>query len=212
MSNERQPSASIQVSAEIEAVVAGLRLTGVLREISKTGARVELGGVMAQPGELIELSLPALGGRRIQVMAEVVRANPAELALAFVMVEPGSVKALDELLKLLLAGDGGGRRKSPRISRRLPLRYGDRAEKPGVLVDLSRGGLGMIVARELALGERVRVVVESAEEEDVELTGVVRNQRPVQAQSTTAFQVGIAFDPEDRQQALRVEALLASLL
>ena len=68
-------------------------------------------------------------------------------------------QALDELLRFLLDGDGGGRRKQPRITHEIPMSYGVQGQNAAVLHEISLAGLGMRAPEALAPGSQVKLQI-----------------------------------------------------
>jgi hypothetical protein len=211
---ERRAHARVHVQADVEVGGTRRRVHAVLREIGRASARVIVAELPGQPGELVQLLLPGPTGV-IEVLSEVERmggAAPAlELILTFAMVEPGQRKALDQLLELLLAGTGGGARQAPRVARRLEVRLASHGGRAAMLVDLSRGGLGIVVVDSMALGETVRVRLPTSDGELV-IAGKVVNQRPVNVGGLDTYQTGVAFHPLDAATAAALERFIADLL
>jgi hypothetical protein len=207
---ERREHARVHVQADVEVGGPRRRVHAVLREIGRASARLIVAELPAGQGERVQLHLPGPGGA-IEVPSEVERvagAAPAfEMVVTFALVEPTRRKELDQLLRLLLAGSGGGARKSPRVARRLEVRLVSRGEQAALLTDLSRGGLGLVSADPLVVGEEVHVRVG-----DLVLRGRVVNQRPVTAGGLLATQAGIAFLPLDAATTAALDRLLIQLL
>jgi hypothetical protein len=204
---------TISVEAEIEIGLLKNRVPAVLREIGTGGARLTLGDRIGRRGDLIELYLPAPGGV-ISILAEVVRASSLppvrELEVTFAAVEQEHQKQLDDLLKLLLAGDGGGARAAPRLALDLEVGIGEGAER-GHLVDLSRGGLGVTLTRPIKVGQplTVRLPLTTGE---LELRGKVVNVRLAPVPGGVAYRAGVAFDQLDKHTRGRLDELLELLL
>lgn len=208
---ERRGSARVHVRADVEVHGPRRRVFAVLKELARDSARLSIAELPAAAGEMLEIFLPGPRGT-IEVMTEVLRVNGAapdfDVVVTFAVVEPTQRRDLDMLLKLLLAGDGGGQRAAPRIARRLEVRWGDLGERTAILVDLSRGGLGMLVGVPLKREEHVVVRVPTARG-DLVLAGTVANVRQV---ATLTWQAGVQLTGVDEVTRRQLDRFLEQLV
>ena len=101
---------------------------------------------------------------------------------------------LNDLIEVLLSTSGGGQRTSPRISRRMDIRYGHLGELRAILEDISRGGLAMTVADPLVLYEELEVTVpDTGGEQLLILRARVVHQRAVEHDGEMVYRVGLEF-------------------
>ncbi len=131
-------------------------------------------------------------------MAEVIRSTEGTdghtVAVRFDAVDPAMRQPLNDLIEVLLTATGGGQRSSPRVSRRMDIRYGQLGELRAILEDISRGGLAMTVADPLVLYEELEVTVpDTAGDQLLILRARVVHQRAVEVDGETVYRVGLEF-------------------
>lgn len=215
---EERVHARIHVRTQIDVTTSDGRVEAELCDLSKGGARFEVPAAIARVGDTVELSLPSLDKGSIGVTAEVIRHQPIEnghlYAVRFNDVEPSMQDALHDLLEVLLSTyDGGGRRKHPRVARRIEIRFGQLEDLRGVLEDISAGGLLMTVPQPLVLYEEVDVTVpDLAGGELLILHARVVNQRAVSVEGRTDYRVGLEFSNLRPEARSCLDALLRSVV
>ncbi len=165
-------------------------------------------------GQTIDLFVPGIGGAELEITAGIDRIEPvregAAVAVQFMIAEPSLRRALADLLALLLAGDGGGTRRHPRVIYDVRVRIGSDAERVGLLEEISLSGAAIRVGTRLHEGDplilRVPLVRTS---ESLRLIG------RVVAQHTSVdggYHTGVAFDDLDERTRRELGALLADLM
>lgn len=195
---ENRVHARIHVSTTITVASPDGNIEATLRDLSKGGARFVVPQTIGRVGETIELFLPSLTGEDITVMAEVIRSTEGNdghtVAVRFDAVDPAMRQPLNDLIEVLLTATGGGQRSSPRISRRMDIRYGQLGELRAILEDISRGGLAMTVADPLVLYEELEVTVpDTVGDQLLILRARVVHQRAVEIDGETVYRVGLEF-------------------
>jgi c-di-GMP-binding flagellar brake protein YcgR len=195
---ENRVHARIHVSTTITIASPGGNIEATLRDVSKGGARFVTPKPVGRVGETIELFLPSLMGEDITVMAEVIRstegADGHTVAVRFDAVDPAMRQPLNDLIEVLLTATGGGQRSSPRISRRMDIRFGQLGELRAILEDISRGGLAMTVAAPLVLYEDLEVTVpDTIGEQLLIVRARVVHQRAIEVDGETVYRVGLEF-------------------
>ncbi|MCU1283114.1 MAG: hypothetical protein JWM53_6660, partial [bacterium] len=95
-------------------------------------------------GRTIDLVLPGINGSELEITAGIERIERVRegeaVAVQFMIADPPLRRALTDLLALLLAGDGGGSRRLPRVIYDVRVRIGSEAEKLGRLEEISLSG------------------------------------------------------------------------
>jgi hypothetical protein len=204
-------TARIKVLAEVRLRAQDGERQVTLVALSARGALVLSVEPVGAPGEVVDLHLPVVGGATVAVAAgidSVERVAEGTVSkIEFMIVERHVRDALDELLALLLTGDGGGTRRCPRVKYPIPVRYGERGDDRAKLIEISMKGLSMRVAGDLAEGARVRVELPDA----IVVTGSVVNRR---ASPTVpgAVEVGVAFGTLERPVESALRKLLADVV
>ena len=214
---EQRVHARIHVSTTIEVASTDGTIEAQLRDLSKGGARFLTTRAVGRVGETIELFLPSLMGESINVMAEIIRSQPGAdgftIAVRFDAVDPHMRQPLNELIEVLLTATGGGQRTSPRISRRMDIRYGQLGELRAILEDISRGGLAMTVVEPLVLYEDLEVTVpDTAGDQLLILRARVVHQRAVEQEGATLYRVGLEFGSLRTETRRCLEDLLKTVL
>jgi hypothetical protein len=164
-------------------------------------------------GETVTLYLPTVHGE-LELFAGVEQVDKTNegfaVAVAFIVAEQQTRQALNDLMTLLLAGDGGGSRTHPRVIYDVAIRYGEALSQYGRLDELSVRGAGVRVREEMAMGAQLMVSIpDFASDDRLVMTGRVVNQRP---SNEGGYHTGVEFvsvAPELRAQLAR---LLADLL
>jgi c-di-GMP-binding flagellar brake protein YcgR len=162
---EQRVHTRIQVSTSIEVrrATGGERLTAVLKDLSKGGARFVVPTSVGKAGDEIELFLPSLSGPDITVNAQIIRAtagNDGEtIACRFDEVAADMRQALLDLIEVLLSTSAGQARRHARVARRMDITFGDLEELRGILDDIMAGGLAMTVVTPLVLYEELDITV-----------------------------------------------------
>ncbi|HXU73782.1 MAG TPA: PilZ domain-containing protein [Polyangia bacterium] len=195
---ENRVHARIHVSTTITVASPEGNVDATLRDLSKGGARFVTPKPIGRVGETIELFLPSLSGEEITVMAEIIRSTEATdgctVAVRFDAVDPAMRQPLNDLIEVLLTATGGGQRASPRVSRRMDIRFGHLGELRAILEDISRGGLAMTVADALVLYEELEVTVpDTAGDQLLILRARVVHQRAVEHEGEAVYRVGLEF-------------------
>jgi hypothetical protein len=133
------------------------------------------------------------------------------MTVHFIVVEQKTRKKLEELLGLLLTGDGGGERRHPRIKHDIPIAYGEMAQCPAQLEEISLSGLGMYIQERLAIGSQVKVTIpDDRGGVRIMVRGKIVNERT--APSGKGYCVGVAFEAVDPRTRNALGELLAELV
>src|SRR5438067_7891474 len=195
---ENRVHARIHVSTTITVASPDGNVDATLRDLSKGGARFVTPRPVGRVGETIELFLPSLTGEEITVMAEIIRsqegADGHTVAVRFDAVDPAMRQPLNDLIEVLLTATGGGQRASPRVSKRMDIRYGQLGELRAILADISQGGLAMTVAEPLVLYEDLEVTVpDTGGDQLLILRARVVHQRAVEHEGQQVYRIGLEF-------------------
>jgi len=215
---ENRVHARIHVSTVITVASPDGNVEATLKDLSKGGARFAAPKPIGRVGETIELFLPSLSGEDITVMAEIIRSTEGPdglhtVAVRFDAVDPAMRQPLNDLIEVLLTATGGGQRSSPRVSKRMDIRYGLLGELRAILEDISRGGLAMTVADPLVLYEELEVTVpDTGGDQLLILRARVVHQRAVEVEGETVYRVGLEFGRMRTETRRCLEDLLKTVL
>ena len=131
--------------------------------LSATTALVVSPEGLGHVGDVVELFLPVVGNRELRVTAGVVSADEVkqgQAVLLHLMIAEASLRRqLNELIALLLAGDGDAARKQPSVIYDVQVRYGARAERVGHLEALSPSDLSLRVVERIPNGAPLRLSI-----------------------------------------------------
>lgn len=169
---------------------------------------------LGEVGRTIDLLLPGVGGEELEITAGIERVEQvregAAVAVQFMIAEPPLRRALGDLLALLLAGDGGGTRRHPRVIYDVRVRVGSDAEQVGRLEEISLSGASVRVGARLHEGDVVILRVPlMRNSHSLRLIGRVVAQRP---SLDGGYHTGVAFDELDERTRSELGALLADLM
>jgi hypothetical protein len=166
-------------------------------------------------GRTIDLVLPGIDGSELEITAGIERIERVRegeaVAVQFMIADPPLRRALTDLLALLLAGDGGGTRRHPRVIYDVRVRIGSEAEKLGRLEEISLSGASIRVGKRLAKDEPLilRIPLISGEGSSVRVVGRVIDQRPA---ADGGHHTGVAFDDLDERTRAELGRLLADIM
>lgn len=185
-----------------------------VQALSGHGALISTIAPLGVVGRTVDLHLASESGQPLTVTAGIERVErmaPGELvALHFIVAEPELRRALNELLVSLLAGDGGGTRRHPRVIYDTRVRFGDSGEFIGKLEEISLGGAALRVGVALAEGLPFVLYVPSLmAARELRLSARVVNQRRA---PDGGYRTGVAFDVLDDETAAALRRLLANLM
>jgi hypothetical protein len=192
-------------TAEIPVTIVGL---------SARDALVVSPQPLGVPGDIIDIYLPAVGRREIELTAGVGATEEISkdfaVVVEFMIAEPKLRVALNDHLRLILAGEGGGTRRHARVLYDVPVRYGASAERAGRLEEISFGGLALYVNEALSPGANLRVVVpDHKTNANLSFEGKVVDQR---AAKEGGFLTGVELAPLSATMRGALARLLADLL
>lgn len=165
-------------------------------------------------GRTIDLVLPGIGGSELEITAGIERVDRvregAAVVVQFMIADPPLRRALTDLLALLLAGNGGGSRRHPRVVYDVRVRIGSEAEQRGRLEEISLSGASIRVGKVLAKDDPIILRVPLMREgETLRVVGRVVSQRP---SSDGGHHTGVAFDELDERTRLELGKLLADIM
>jgi hypothetical protein len=206
----------IKLAAETRVLVKGEERPAQLTALSPSGAVVRLAAELGQAGEVLEVSIPLAPGLDLKLTAGVDGSQHVAdgwlVAVSFMFGEAAERKALDELIMRLLGGSGGGRREHPRITYRVPVRFGPADSQEVELIELSMSGCLLHARESLAVGTLLKLHVPSASGHGhLRLDGEARHQQPL-ADPKGWFSVGVAWKPMGDEQRAELSMLLRALL
>jgi len=169
---------------------------------------------LGEVGRTIDLLLPGIGGDELEITAGIDKVDlvreGAAVAVQFMIAEPALRRALGDLLALLLAGNGGGTRRHPRIIYDVRVRLGGDAERIGRLEEISLSGASVRVGTQLAAGDPLILRVPLMRGGTfLRLVGRVVSQRPA---VDGGHHTGVAFDDLNERTRHELSTLLADLM
>ena len=210
---EHRSSRRIKVHTLTRAVTTSGEREVVVLALSARSALVLAKDRLGHSGDTVDLVLPTLGGQELPITAGIERterlAEGHVYTVEFMMVEQRVRRALDELLALLLGGDGGGTRQHPRIVHDVPVTYGEQGQDRADLEEVSMSGLSMRTHARIAEGSHLEVQIPDARGGvRLNVRGRVVNTRP----ATVGFHVGLAFGTLDPDNRTRLAELLSELV
>lgn len=171
-------------------------------------------GPLGKEGEIVEVHLPAVGGEVVVTSGVEKVDRVAEgyvITVQFIVAEQAVRRALDELLNLLLQGDGGGERRHPRIRHDIPIAYGEMGQLPAQLEEISVSGMSMRVSERMAEGSQLKVSIpDHYGGVRLSVRGRVINSRP--SEDGKSCHIGVAFETLEPKTVNDLRELLAELV
>jgi hypothetical protein len=164
-------------------------------------------------GSTLTLFLPTTAGE-LELLAGVERVDKVPdgfaVAVAFIVPNRETRTALNGLMALLLAGDGGGARTHPRVIYDVPVRYGPTLSSVGRLEEMSLRGASVRVGERILAGDHLKVSIpEFSTQAQLELEARVVHQR---VSKERGYHTGIEFQSVESTLHTRLTRLLADLL
>jgi hypothetical protein len=169
---------------------------------------------IGEVGRTVDLVLPGMSGAELEITAGIARIDHvkegAAVVVQFMIADPSLRRALSDLLALLLAGDGGGTRRHPRIIYDVRVRLGSDSEQVGRLEELSLSGASIRVAMTLQKDDPVILRVPLMRSgTTLRILGRVVDQRPA---LDGGLHTGVSFDALDEPTRTDLSRLLADLM
>ena len=156
-----------RVAVEIPCTLSGPAgdTEAVMQDISAVGARVVSPTLVADDYEELELSVESDGASEgIRVKARVMyhrsRAEGIAAGIQFIEMDAATHRSVTGFLAAVLAGEGGGAREHPRVSRRIDVVCLTKTRARAMLEDISRGGIRVMLEDGTAEpGDQIEVIV-----------------------------------------------------
>jgi hypothetical protein len=208
------PGRRIKVSTDTIVRLNGTEVPVTVVGLSARDALILCQQSLGTSGGTLDLVLPTVGKRAIEVMVGIGRADRIEQGYAiiveFMIVEQKLRSALNDLLRLLLAGDGGGARRHPRIIYDVPVRHGPLGSMQARLEEISLSGLSLCTPDRMLPGTEITIVVpDYASDSNLTLSGQVVQQRMAKE---GGYHTGIALTEITNEARGQLARLLADLL
>lgn len=168
----------------------------LLKDLSQSGAKVLLNKDAPIPNDSkLELIFKIPEKLNLSVFCTIRRQEQQNdglsLGLEFHLEQAGLIRQITALIEFFISGDEEN--TNTKVSRRLPIPFGELSELEAVIENISMGGLAMSVPRELELYEPVEISVPNLQgDELLVLKGRVVHQYPIE--NTDYFRIGIEFD------------------
>ncbi len=188
----------------------------VVSNLSRGGAAIVSSPAAAEVDETVTLMLEREEGLiSLALGATVVRKelknDRAIYGVEFAAMPPEEESQLDMLLQLVLSAEGQGRRAHPRVATQVEVTCRTESIFLAWLADLSKGGLALKSARDVALGNPITVSFGlRGMERLVEVSGEVVSSHAADG----AFRLGVKFTPlsaTERAQVLRTLNVLLEI-
>jgi hypothetical protein len=158
MVEERRRHARVAVERRCTLVGPAGIVDGTMRDFSRVGAKIATDERVAAEGERVELRCEDL-----VVPARVMYSRPRDgkilSGIQFVEVDAARDRALTAFLEAMLAGGGGGQRAHPRVQLRARVVCSSPRRATGVLQDVSRGGIRVLLDQPAQVGDEITVEV-----------------------------------------------------
>jgi hypothetical protein len=206
----QSPRRRIKVQIQTRVVTARGEQPVLMIAIGARSALLLAAGPLTRVGETLDVQLP--GG--LVLTSGVERIDRVEegfiLTVHFMIVEQGMRRALDQVIGDLLSGDGGGERQHPRVRHDIPIAWGENAERPAQLEEISLSGLLMRTAS--APGEGASLVISIPDDRGkvrLRLSARVVNQRSA---GEGTFHVGVMFISDDAATRSELATMLTELV
>lgn len=214
--NRLQPRIRAQVRIEIRNPREDRTHPALLDNLSWGGASIWCQSSPGVPGDELEIHLPYKPGEPIVIASEVLRVDRDGedhiVAVRFVSVTTHDESHLEEVLEMLLAGPGGGRRQHPRLAQRLEIFFDDPADVRATLEDISRGGIAVTVPYHFSVGQSVQLTIYAgAQIGELSLRARVVHQAPVEDPGPGLFRVGLKLEHPARDLHELVRHLLRKM-
>lgn len=214
--SEKRQHQRLEITHPIQLKIEGKTLDGLLTDISLGGAKVQI-PVVERPiqGE-VELCLSVPGQFSISVFCDIKRQIQSEkstlLGLQYKTGNAHLEKQLSDLFHFFLQDGGASDGTLPKISHRLPIRFGQLSDLEAILENISMGGVALTTDRELELYEEIELSIPNLEgEELLVVKGKVMHQYPVLDQSNY-FRVGIEFQELSKPSKRCLQELMYEIL
>lgn len=187
--------------------------TGVVLDISRGGARLELPKNVCEVGEVFALAITVPNvGDPIRMTAEVLRIEPREhgdcMGVRFASIDPKLSKTLTNYIESIDNTAGGEARRHPRLMRHLEVTLTTIAQFRAVMRDVSKGGMGLLCDVPVVLDEAIKVDVQVPKLPRLVLPGRVAHVRSASAGN---YRVGVKFDDLSPETKDLLKAFLKSL-
>jgi PilZ domain-containing protein len=165
-------------------------------------------------GHCVDLFLPVIGGREIQLTTGIDSVERVlegyAVTLRFIVAEPATRRELHSLLSLLLAGEETRSHQQPGMFYDVLVCYGPTGSQRANLEEISPTGLSMRVAERFVHELRVDVLVPALRNGPaLQLRGRVTGQR---LSREGGYHTAVSFDALDHKSRGALSALLADLM
>ncbi|MFZ0487821.1 MAG: PilZ domain-containing protein [Arenicellales bacterium] len=214
--NRLQPRIRAQVRIEIRNTREDRIHTALLENLSWGGASIRCESSPGVPGDELEIRLPYKPGQPIVIASEVLRVERDGeghiMAVRFVSVKTHDERHLEEVLEMLLAGPGGGRRQHPRLAQRLEIFFDDPADVRATLEDISHGGIAVTVPYHFNVGQSVQLTIYAGSQiGELSLRARVAHEAPSEDPGPGLFRVGLKLEHPAKDLHRLVKYLLGKM-
>ena len=217
MGDDRRRWARIEASLDCHVATVAQAFEAKVVNVSRGGVAVMAPGGLMNHSETVSVMLERFGveatislglsGRVVRIFGS---AAETVYGVQFDPLPPDTEQQLLELIRLLAAGRGGGKRAFPRVSARIAVSCKSVERFNALLNDLSRGGMAIRCPRSVQPGSTLAVEFGvSGQAELFTLEGTVTH---VEALPDGKSIAGLSFTPPTLETRDKVSQLLALLL
>lgn len=189
-----------------------------IRDLSVAGALVMAPPGLAAAGAAVILELEGSGGSPLSLNARVIwrdaHLTGGHYGLQFESLTPPQTEGLRRCLDQVLLGRGQGTREYPRVHRRIGVEVKSLEHASAMMLDISRGGLGIISDTPVVLGDHLELLIEFSLEapgldQPLSLPSDVVRVSPAAAGQ---YQIGLKFAPLEAARQQQLDGLIRALL
>lgn len=214
--SEKRQHHRLEISHPVSILTDSMEISGTLKDISMGGARIEIDSEHPlQENQDVELKLSIPKKFNVSIFCQVKRqARVSEkifsLGLKFETEDPALTRQISDLLRFFIS-DPEDAPSQAKISKRIPIQFGNLNDLEAVIENISMGGIALSMRKELDLYEDIELAIPNVKgEEALVVKGKVVHQHPLKG--TDFFRVGIEFDELDEMSMASLKALMHEIL
>ena len=169
-----------------------------LVDLSLSGAGISAPMSLGYVGDEIELTLIDPNSMEIKTHAKIVRMSEDKSGFFYgiqIDIQDKNIqKQFVSLIESLLTSKGSGKRKHPRITRRIPIIFHSPNEIRAVLENISMGGAALTVEHDIKVGQQVEVSIPNIKgSEFMILQGTVAHRSKLE-DNVPGYRIGVQFE------------------